>query len=29
MPWHDDFVQSVDEEAGVIVITPPDGLLDA
>ena len=28
MPWHDDFVQSVDEESRTIVITPPDGLLD-
>jgi 16S rRNA processing protein RimM len=29
MPWHDDFVQLVDEESGTIVITPPNGLFDA
>jgi 16S rRNA processing protein RimM len=28
MPWHDDFVQLVDDEARKIVITPPDGLFD-
>lgn len=28
MPWHDDFVQLVDDEARTIVITPPDGLFD-
>jgi 16S rRNA processing protein RimM len=28
MPWHDDFVALVDDDARRVVITPPDGLFD-